>query len=86
MDAYESYAEIRRKILEKKKSRGFSNWSRDTNAGGQWKLSGTVRGKLEVLKSKTRCHHCGQFGHWKSECPTKRNTKISADKEKSEAM
>lgn len=48
---------------------------------GQWKFSGIVHGKLEVLKSKTYWHHCGQFNYWKRGCPIKRNIKVSAGKE-----
>ena len=64
LDAYESYAEIRKKIVEKKKARGFSSVE-----APRWKLTGTVNGKLEQLKQKTRCHHCQRFGHWRKECP-----------------
>ena len=58
LDAYESYAEIRKKIVEKKEARGFSSVE-----APRWKLTGTVNGKLEQLKQKTRCHHCQRFGH-----------------------
>ena len=44
------------------------------NSGGsdQRKLSGTVKGKLELLKAKTTCHLCRQWGHWKRECPNRK--------------
>ena len=32
MDTYEFYEEVRRKILEKKKSRDVSNWNHDINS------------------------------------------------------
>ena len=62
LEAFESYAEVRRKMAEKKKSRGFVETSR-------WKLSGTVNGKLEQLKARTKCHLCKRTGHWRRECP-----------------
>ena len=64
LDAYETYAEVRRKMLEKRKARGFT-----TVEPPRWKLSGSVTGKLEQLKSRTRCHLCKRQGHWKRECP-----------------
>ena len=90
VECFESYAEVRKKILEKKKLRGFSTPSYSgRNGPGTWKLTGTVNGKLEMLKSRTRCHICKQMGHWKRECPQKRGTSssgASADKNKKEAM
>ena len=51
-----------------------------------------VRGKLELLKSKTKCHSCGKYGHWRRECPqtsstTSRSTKnVEAEVNISEMM
>ena len=28
-----------------------------------------MKGKVEMLKARTTCHHCKQRGHWKRECP-----------------
>ena len=90
VECFESYAEVRKKILEKKKLRGFSTPSSSSRSGaGTWKLTGTVNGKLEMLKSRTRCHICKQMGHWKRECPQKKGTGSSGmmlDKNKKEAM
>ena len=69
LETFESYAEVRKKIVEKKKARGFTNYKEDPN---RWRLTGTMRGKIEVLKSKTRCHLCKKVGHWKRECPSKK--------------
>ena len=66
LEAFETYSEIRKKITERKKQRGFT-----PNDGARWRLSGTVSGGLEQLKSRTRCHLCKRYGHWKRECPTK---------------
>ena len=68
VEAYETYAEVRRKILEKKKSRGFTPGHPRPDPN-RWKLTGTMQGKLELIKSRTRCHKCKQLGHWKRECP-----------------
>ena len=34
-----------------------------------WNFSGSIKGRIEQLKSRTRCHRCKKFGHWKKECP-----------------
>ena len=90
VECFESYAEVRKKILEKKKLRGFSAPSSSGKGGpGTWKLSGTVNGKLELLKSRTRCHLCKQLGHWKRECPQKKGAGSSGsggEKAKRDAM
>ena len=65
VECFETYSEIRRKIQEKKKVRGFQT-KPDAPA---WKLSGTVQGRIEQIKSRTRCRKCGRIGHWKRECP-----------------
>ena len=67
LDAYESYAEVRRKMQEKRKARGFTSVEPP-----RWKLGGSVTGRLEQLKARTRrtrCHACRRQGHWKRECP-----------------
>ena len=64
LQAFESYADVRRKMLEKKKSRGFVETSR-------WKLRGTVNGKLEQLKANL----CKRTGHWRRKCPLNRDVR-----------
>ena len=66
LDAYESYVEIRRRMAEKKKARGFTSSSSEAP---KWRLTGTVNGRIEQLKAKTRCHLCHKVGHWRKECP-----------------
>ena len=66
LDVFESYSEIRRKMAEKRKARGFGGSSAEPQ---KWRLSGSVTGRIEMLKSKTRCHLCKRLGHWKRECP-----------------
>ena len=69
LEAFESYADVRRKMAERKRARGFSA----TNDSVKWRLSGTVKGRIEQLKARTKCHLCKKVGHWKRECPTKRS-------------
>ena len=84
LDVFESYTEIRKKLLEKKKMRGFVPQGGKDDPS-QWRLSGTVRGKLEVLKSKTKCHACHKYGHWKRECPARKQGKTSKTEKPNEA-
>ncbi len=83
VEAFEAYAQVRRKTLEQKKSRGFINRSEDA---AKWRLRGTVQGKLEMIKSRARCHRCKQLGHWKKECPNraKSSGQSSSDSKKPE--
>ncbi|CAE7275194.1 unnamed protein product [Symbiodinium microadriaticum] len=64
LDVFETYKEVRKRLQQKRLGRGYK-----AEQGQQWKLSGTVKGKLEMLKSKTKCHLCHERGHWKRECP-----------------
>ena len=66
LDVLETYQDIRRKMQQKKVGRGF----RPMNS--TWSLSGTVKGRLEQLKQKTKCFTCQQTGHWKRECPRRK--------------
>ena len=68
LETFETYLDVRKRLRDQKTSRGFQN-SRGGPDQGQWKLSGTVKGKLELLKARTACHVCKQKGHWKRECP-----------------
>ena len=59
LEAFESYAEVRRKMAECWKAR--------------WKLTGSVNGRIELLQARTRCHLCKRQGHYKRECPMTQN-------------
>lgn len=43
LDVFETYKEVRKRVQQKKLGRGYKN-----EQGNQWKLSGTVKGKLEM--------------------------------------
>ena len=74
VEAFESYAEVRKRLLDKKKARGFAPTPPARPGDEQrWKLSGSVNARLESLKSRTRCHLCKRLGHWKRECPGRRH-------------
>eukprot|EP00435_Cladocopium_sp_Y103_P064391 s36_g26.t1 len=68
LETFETYLDVRKRLRDQKTSRGFQNL-RGGPDQGQWKLAGTVKGKLELLKARTTCHVCRQKGHWKRECP-----------------
>ena len=79
LEASESYSEVRRKLAEQKKSRGY--YPSPTTSKGQaesWKISGSIRGRIEALKSKTRCHRCRKVGRWKKECPMNQSSARSS--------
>ena len=46
----ETYQDIRRKLQQKKMGRGYKQ------PPASWSLTGTVKGRLEQLKQKTKCH------------------------------
>ncbi len=54
-------------------------------AEGHWRLAGTVKGKLDLIKARTRCFRCQKLGHWKRDCPDriKRPNKSAADQQAS---
>ncbi|CAL1167422.1 unnamed protein product [Cladocopium goreaui] len=66
LDAYETYAEIRKRMQSQKVARGFR-----TPPTPHLHLTGTMQAKIQQMKDKTRCHICRALGHWKRECPKK---------------
>ena len=80
LEVFETYAQVRKKIMEQKKSRGFNVYQKSDPE--KWRLKGTVQGRLEMIKSRTRCHRCHQRGHWKRECPMKNQASGSDGKVK----
>ena len=79
IEAYETYQQIRKKVQETKKSRGFRpSPERRGGDSGSWNLKGSITAKLQQAKSRTRCFLCQEVGHWKRECPKKRGAPPSA--------
>ena len=81
LEAFESYVEVRKKIQEQKKGRGYFPTPPRGSASGSasaWRLSGSINGGIEQLKQKSRCYICNRFGHWKRECPVKKQKETSA--------
>ena len=68
-EALASYKEVRNALRDQRNNRGFypkGNGKFGNSFGGKGK--GKRRVHQEELKMRTRCHNCGQVGHWKDEC------------------
>ena len=75
LDVFESYRGVKRKVQEKKISRGFKPTAAQSvsGSGSRWQLQGSIRGKTEAIKGRTMCHLCKRVGHWKRECSMRNN-------------
>ena len=71
LEVYETYTDIKKRVQEKKINRGYKS---TTEKKQEWQLQGNIRGKIEVLKQKTKCHKCRRYGHWKRECPLNKSS------------
>lgn len=77
-----SYTDARARISERKKFRGFwpvkgrGKGSKDSGVGRSFRKGGARGGKDELLAriSRTRCRICNAIGHWKAECPQRKDT------------
>ena len=74
---YSSYVEARRRLNEKAKARGFWPVSKGSKGGGFRKgAKGKSKGKgtrsLAQRIAESSCRICGQVGHWKAECPSRK--------------
>ncbi|CAK9066521.1 unnamed protein product [Durusdinium trenchii] len=58
-----SWKDRRQELSRLQKARNFSS-----NAAKSNELRRSFRVEVEELKKKTRCHRCGQLGHWSKEC------------------
>lgn len=82
LEAYETYTEIRKKMMEQKKSRGYYPGPAHGRQKESWQLTGTVQGKLEAMKARTKCFVCKKNGHWKRECPMRQKSSASTAESK----
>ena len=71
LDVYETYKQVRMKMNDAKKARGYRSTSAASVGVGRgpWKLQGSISARLEQAKAASQCHRCKQYGHWKRECP-----------------
>ena len=68
IEVYETYKQVRSKMNEVKKTRGFRSFGDGSRGQQPWKLTGSISARIEQAKRVSRCHKCGQLGHWKREC------------------
>ena len=71
LDTFESYKQVRTKMQEVRKARGFRSDASSSGSSQPWRLQGTISARLQQVKARTRCHRCGQIGHWRKECPSR---------------
>ena len=85
LEAFESYAEVRKRLQEERIARGFSGTKGKGKGKGeeqQWHLTGNISAKLAAIKGRTRCHVCQRLGRWKKECPLRKNAAAEPDRKK----
>ena len=77
-----TYQEARQRINDRRRGRGFwpskskgKGFNRDAMSGKGFRKGGQRSGKEELLAriSRTHCKACGQIGHWKAECPLRKD-------------
>ena len=77
-----TYQEARQRINDRRRGRGFwpskskgKGFNRDAMTGKGFRKGGQRSGKEELLAriSRTHCKACGQIGHWKAECPLRKD-------------
>ena len=88
--AYSAYQEVRARLSEKFRNRGFWPSSRGSNntskgKGSSFNQKGSSKGKrvqprrsLQDRIMSSNCRACGRRGHWKAECPYRTGSNRSA--------
>jgi hypothetical protein len=79
LEGFESCAEVRKKIQERKKCRGyFPTPARGSASGTTFssRLSGSINGRIEQRKPKSRRYICNRYGHWKRDCPVQKQKRL----------
>ena len=73
-----SYKDARARVARGRSNRG---WRTDYDNMGTAKIEDKdLQGKLQKLKQRTKCHACGQIGHWTNdkECPQRQSSRGSS--------
>ena len=73
-----SYKDARARVARGRSNRG---WRTDYDNMGTAEIEDKdLQGKLQKLKQRTRCHACGQIGHWTNdkECPQRQSSRGSS--------
>ena len=86
--AFTAYTDARRRLNEKVRSRGFwpvsqKGKSRFSGKGVKGKFSkghASSRKSLQQRILESRCRLCNQVGHWKAECPSRRDPSGASSK------
>eukprot|EP00435_Cladocopium_sp_Y103_P063197 s350_g24.t1 len=89
-----SYQEARQRITERRKSRGFWPTGKSKgkggfkDGGGSFRKGGAKSGKDELLAriARTHCKLCGALGHWRAECPQRKDARETANVVQSEPV
>ena len=82
-----SYNEARQRINDRRRSRGFWPTGKGKGKGGfkdgsrPYRKGGGKSGKEELLAriAKTHCKLCGALGHWRAECPQRKEARETAN-------
>ena len=80
--AFTAYTDARRRLNEKVRSRGFWPINHKGKSKGSWKGPkgkfskghASSRKSLQQRILESRCRLCNQVGHWKAECPNRRDS------------
>lgn len=83
--AYNAYSDARRRLADRFKNRGFwpiSSGKGKSKSAFSSKGKGKSQGKgprksLQQRVMESTCHNCGKRGHWRAECPDRRNATTS---------
>ena len=83
--AYNAYSDARKRLSDRFKNRGFwpvsSGKGKSKIHGSKGKGKSYGRGPRKSLQQRimeSTCRHCGKRGHWRAECPERRNASANS--------